>query len=66
MKAILKRGVGYSVAGSALLLGSLAAANATVDTSAIVAAGTDVGLVGTAVLAVIVAAMAFKWFRKAM
>lgn len=41
-------------------------ANAAVDTTAITDALTDVGLAGTAVLAVYVAVKAFKWIRAAL
>jgi len=66
MSSIIRRGAGYGVASLAVLLGSMVVASAAVDVTAITAAGVDVGTIGAAVLAVIVAAMAFKWFRKAM
>ena len=41
-------------------------ANAAIDLTAVTAAGTDVAAVGAAVFAVIVAAAAFKWIRRAL
>jgi hypothetical protein len=53
-----------SAGATALMVGLRA--NAAVDTSAITAALTDVGLAGTAVLSVYVGVKAFKWIRAAL
>ena len=42
------------------------AAQAAVDTSAITAGATDIGLVGVAVFAVLVGIKVIKWLRKAL
>ncbi len=49
-----------------VLAGSAQAAVDAAITTAITTAGTDVGTVGGAVFAVLVAAAAFKWLRKAL
>lgn len=53
------------VAAGVFTVGSVAAANAAVDVTAITAAGGDVALVGAAVFAVIIGIKVFQWIRRA-
>lgn len=62
---IKKIGVGAAAALSTLA-GSVYAAVPTEATQALDTAGTDVGTIGWAVFAVIIAAMAFKYMRRAL
>lgn len=57
--------VGVS-AGAGTLASSVHAAVPTEATGALTEAGTDVGTIGWAVFAVIIAAMAFKYMRRAL
>ncbi|QLC73847.1 hypothetical protein LPB260_24375 [Pseudomonas sp. LPB0260] len=52
--------------GSLALAGSVHAAVPTEATAALDTAGTDVGTIGWAVFAVLIAAMAFKYMRRAL
>lgn len=64
----VRRNVGKLGLGAAALLGS-ASSFAAVDpavTTALTTAQTDVGTIGGAVFAVIIAAMAFKYMRRAL
>ncbi|WP_312483931.1 major capsid protein [Stutzerimonas nitrititolerans] len=66
MKHFIKKvGVGAAVAMS-VAAGSAYAAVGAEATAALAEAGTDVGTIGTAVLGVIIAAMAFKYIRRAL
>jgi len=58
-----KVAVGAVALGSSVLV---MAADSTVDTSSITAAGATVSLVGTAVFAVYVGVKTFKWIRGAL
>ncbi|MCQ4314243.1 major capsid protein [Pseudomonas stutzeri] len=62
---IKKIGVGAAAALSTLA-GSVYAAVPPEATGALTEAGTDVGTIGWAVFAVIIAAMAFKYMRRAL
>lgn len=62
---IKKIGVGAAAALSTLA-GSVYAVVPTEATAALDTAGTDVGTIGWAVFAVIIAAMAFKYMRRAL
>lgn len=61
-----KRIIGSVASVGAIALGAVGSANAAIDISAVTTAGADVVIVGTAVFAVIVAASAFKWLRRAL
>lgn len=63
--SIKKIGVGATAALSAVA-GSVYAAVPAEATAALNTAGTDVGTIGWAVFAVIIAAMAFKYMRRAL
>lgn len=52
--------------GLALILSGVSQANAAFDVTAITAAATDVGAVGAAVFAVVVAIKVFKWARSSL
>ncbi|WP_312596652.1 major capsid protein [Stutzerimonas nitrititolerans] len=66
MKQFVKKvGIGAAAAMS-VAAGSAYAAVGAEATAALAEAGTDVGTIGTAVLGVIIAAMAFKYIRRAL
>lgn len=65
MKMLKKVGIG-AVAAASAFAGSVYAAVPTDATAALTEAGTDVGTIGWAVFGVIIAAMAFKYMRRAL
>ena len=62
----LKRSLGVVAAVGVLSIQQAYAAVPTEATAALDTAGTDVGTIGWAVFAVIIAAMAFKYMRRAL
>ncbi len=62
----LKRSLGVVAAAGVLSIQQAYAAVPTEATTALSTAGTDVGTIGWAVFAVIIAAMAFKYMRRAL
>lgn len=66
MKNLMKRGIAASVATGALISGSAFAAVPADATAALDEALTDVSTIGWAVFGVIIAAMAFKYMRRAL
>lgn len=62
----LRRSLGASAAIGLLAVQQAYAAVPTEATTALTTAGTDVGTIGWAVFGVIVAAMAFKYMRRAL
>ena len=65
MKMLKKVGPG-AVAAASAFAGSVHAAVPAEATAALTTAGTDVGTIGWAVFGVLVAAMAFKYMRRAL
>lgn len=65
MKMLKKVGLG-AVAVASAFAGSVYAAVPADATAALTEAGTDVGTIGWAVFGVIIAAMAFKYMRRAL
>lgn len=63
---VLRRSLGAAAATGVLAAQSAFAAVPTDATAALSEAGTDVGTIGWAVFGVIVAAMAFKYMRRAL
>lgn len=69
MKTLRKYGKNLSIAGGstlALVAGSVHAAVPESATAALTEASADVGTIGWAVFGVIIAAMAFKYMRRAL
>lgn len=66
MKKLFKRGIAASVATGAVISGSAFAAVPTEATAALTEATSDVSTIGWAVFGVIIAAMAFKYMRRAL
>lgn len=66
MKKLFKRGIAASVATGAVISGSAFAAVPSEATAALTEATSDVSTIGWAVFAVIIAAMAFKYMRRAL
>lgn len=66
MKKLFKRGIAASVATGAVISGSAFAALPSEATAALTTAQTDVVELGGLALAVIIAAMAFKYMRRAL
>ncbi|MBK3866674.1 hypothetical protein GFL09_03035 [Pseudomonas stutzeri] len=62
----LRRSLGAAAAVGLLSVQQAYAAVGAEATAALAEAGTDVGTIGTAVLGVIIAAMAFKYIRRAL
>jgi len=62
----LKRSLGVVAAAGVLSIQQAYAAVPTEATAALDTAGTDVGTIGWAVFAVLIAAMAFKYMRRAL
>ncbi len=62
----LKRSLGVAAAAGVLSIQNANAAVPTEATTALTTAGTDVGTIGWAVFGVIIAAMAFKYMRRAL
>ncbi|WP_312975479.1 major capsid protein [Stutzerimonas nitrititolerans] len=66
MKHFIKKvGIG-AFAAMSVVTGSVYAAVGAEATEKLAEAGTDIGTVGTAVLGLIIAAMAFKYIRRAL
>ena len=66
MKKLFKRGIAASVATGAVISGSAFAAVPAEATAALTEATSDVSTIGWAVFAVIIAAMSFKYMRRAL
>jgi len=66
MKNLMKRGIAASVATGAVISGSAFAAVPADALDALTEASSDVGTIGWAVFGVIIAAMAFKYMRRAL
>jgi hypothetical protein len=62
----LKRSLGVAAAAGVLSIQNASAAVPAEATTALDTAGTDVGTIGWAVFAVLIAAMAFKYMRRAL
>jgi hypothetical protein len=62
----LKRSLGVAAAAGVLSIQNANAAVPPEATTALTDAGTDVGTIGWAVFAVLIAAMAFKYMRRAL
>jgi len=62
----LKRSLGVAAAAGVLSIQNASAAVPAEVTTALDTAGTDVGTIGWAVFAVLIAAMAFKYMRRAL